>query len=56
MVKIQHMTLPKVLDRGPQFVAEFMKVLGDRLCWVYDLPVHLYGELSIFGLYLFYTV
>ena len=30
-------------------------LLGDRLCWVYDLPVRLYGRLSIFGLHHYYT-
>ena len=25
-------------------------LLGDRLCWVYDPPVRLYGELSILRL------
>ena len=34
----------------------FLSLLGDRLCWVYDPPVHLYGELSTFRLHLFYIV
>ena len=31
--------------------ALYKKLLGDRLCWVYDPPVRLYGELSILGLH-----
>ena len=37
-------------------LAVFECLLGDRLCWVYDLPVCLYGELSTHGLHLFYIV
>ena len=29
---------------------------GDRFCWVYNLPVHLYGELSLFKLHSIYVV